>query len=191
MPPNERLREIMGALIPRLHDFTRDIELKPAEWCMKMVFLLQSAKASSDQRNNFILLSDLLGVSAVVDLVDGRDDEGATSATLLGPFYVPSQPVMASGANLIKDNPGEWMVFQGQVLSANGGALPHAVLEIWQNAPNGLYTAQDTDQPEDNLRCTLRANAEGRYSLRHRKTQSIQSAGGRHRRQIDESVQLA
>lgn len=163
--PNERLREILGALIPRLHDLIRDIELTPAEWRMTMDFLLQAAKASSDQRNDFILLSDLLGVSAVVDLVDGRDDARATSATLLGPFYVPGQPDMTSGADLIKDNPGERLVVQGQVLSANGGPLPHAVLEIWQNAPNGLYTVQDPDQPEDNLRCTLRADAEGKYSF--------------------------
>ena len=74
---------------------------------MTMDFLLQAAKASSDQRNDFILLSGLLGVSAGVDLVDGRDDEGATSATLLGPFDVQGQPDTTSGADLIKDNPGK------------------------------------------------------------------------------------
>jgi hypothetical protein len=158
----ERLWEILVVMIPRLHDLIRDIELTPAEWSMKMDFLLRAAKASSGQRNDFIGLSDLLGVSAVVDLVDGRDDEGATSTTLLGPFYLPGQPDMTSGADLIKDNPGERLVVQGQVLSANGGPLPHAVLEIGQNAPNGVYNVQDPDQPEDSLRCTLRADAEGK-----------------------------
>jgi protocatechuate 3,4-dioxygenase beta subunit len=180
---NERLREILGIVIPRLHELVRDIKLTPEEWRITMDFLLQAAKASGDQRNDFILLSDLLGVSATVDLVDGRDDEGATSATLLGPFYVPGQPDQDSGADLIKDNPGERMVVQGQVRSASGAPLPHAVLEIWQNAPNGLYTLQDPDQPDDNLRCTLRADADGRYSFATVKPESYKvredGAGGR------------
>ena len=111
--PHERLREILGALIPRPHDIIRDIDLTPAEWRMTMDFLLQAAKASSDQRNDFILLSGLLGVSAGVDLVDGWDDEGATSATLLGPFDVQGQPDTNSGADLIKDNPGERLLLRG------------------------------------------------------------------------------
>ena len=78
-----------------------------------MDFLLRAAKSSSDQRNDFIGLSDLLGVSAVVDLVDGRDSEGATSAMLLEPFYVPGQPDITSGAGLIKDNPRERLVLRG------------------------------------------------------------------------------
>jgi hydroxyquinol 1,2-dioxygenase len=160
-----RLREILALLIPRLHDFVRDIRLTPQEWEAAMEFLLRAAKASSDQRNEFILLSDLLGVSALVDLLDGKDDDGASITTVMGPFYVPGQPDKETGADLIKDNAGERVLVQGQVRSANGGPLPGAILEIWQNGPNGLYTVQDPEQPDDNLRCTLHADGDGNYSF--------------------------
>lgn len=162
---DERLREILTLLIPRLHDFVRDIKLTPSEWEAAMGFLLRAAQASSEQRNEFILLSDLLGVSGLVDLLDGKDDDGATITTLIGPFYVPGQPEKETGADLIKGNPGERVLVQGQIKSANGGPTPGAVIEIWQNGPNGLYTVQDPEQPDDNLRCTLHADDEGRYSF--------------------------
>jgi hydroxyquinol 1,2-dioxygenase len=177
-----RLREILGMLIPRMHEFVRDIKLTPQEWEAAMEFLLRAAKASSDQRNEFILLSDLLGVSALVDLQDGKDDAGASITTVLGPFYVPGQPDKEAGADLIKDNPGERILVQGQVRSANGGPLPGAILEIWQNGPNGLYTVQDPNQSDDNLRCTLHADGEGRYSFATVKpvpyTVPVDGAGG-------------
>ena len=162
---DERLNEILGILIPRLHDFIRDVNLTPPEWEAAMNFLLRAAKSSSDQRNEFILLSDLLGVSGLVDLLDRRGDEGASTTTLMGPFYVPGQPELQSGADLIKGNEGERVVVKGQVRSAEIGPLPAAVLEIWQNASNGLYTVQDPNQSEDNLRCTLHADGNGDYSF--------------------------
>lgn len=160
-----RKREIITLLIQRLHDFVREVKLTPQEWEEAMGFLLRAAEASSEQRNEFILLSDLLGVSALVDLQEGKDDDGATITTLMGPFYVPGQPEKETGADLIKDNPGERVLVQGQVRSVNGRPLPGAVLEIWQNGPNGLYTVQDPDQPDDNLRCTLHADENGNYSF--------------------------
>jgi hydroxyquinol 1,2-dioxygenase len=160
---DERLREILNLLIPRLHDFVRDIKLTPAEWEAAMEFLLRATKTTNEQRNEFILLSDLLGVSALVDLLDGHEDEGASITTLMGPFYVPGQPEREFGADLIQDNAGERVVVQGQIRSANGGPLPGATIEVWQNGPNGLYTVQDPGQPDDNLRCTLHADQDGRY----------------------------
>lgn len=160
-----RTREILTAMIRHLHDFVREVKLTPAEWEAAMGVLLRAAKISTDERNEFILLSDLLGVSALVDLLEGKDDEGASITTLMGPFYVPGQPDKETGADLIKDNPGERVLVQGQVRSANGGPLPGAILEVWQNGPNGLYTVQDPGQPDDNLRCTLHADGEGRYSF--------------------------
>ena len=160
-----RLREILAVLIPRLHDFVREVKLTPQEWEAAMDFLLLATKTTSEQRNEFILLSDLLGVSALVDLLDGKDDEGASISTLMGPFYVPGQPELPNGADLIKDNPGDRVVVCGQVRSANGGPVKGATLEVWQNGPNGLYTVQDPGQPDDNLRCTLQADENGRYSF--------------------------
>ncbi len=160
-----RFNEILGTLIPRLHNFVRDVKLTPAEWEAVMNFLLRAANSSNDQRNEFVLLSDLLGVSGLVDLLDRKDDEGASTTTLLGPFYVPGQPEVESGADLINDNEGERLVVKGQVISTKFGPLPGAVLEIWQNASNGLYAVQDPNQSENNLRCTLYADSEGNYSF--------------------------
>ena len=89
---DERTRELLAALVRHLHEFVREVRLTPKEWESVMGVLLRAGQASSEQRNEFILLSDLLGVSALVDLEDGRDDEGASISTLMGPFYVPGQP---------------------------------------------------------------------------------------------------
>ncbi len=180
--PDARLGEILNMLIPRLHDFVRDIKLTPEEWEAAMEFLLRAAEASSAQRNEFILLSDLLGVSTLVDLQEGKDDEGTSITTVMGPFYVPSQPDKEASTDLIKDNPGERIVVQGQVRSANGGPIAGAVLDIWQNGPNGLYTVQDPNQPDDNLRCMLHTDENGNYSFSTVKpvpyTVPVDGAGG-------------
>ena len=159
--PDPRLKEILSVLIPRLHDFVRDIGLTPAEWEAAMDFLLRAADIASEQRNEFILLSNLLGVSGLVDLMDGQGTPGASVTTLMGPFYVPGTPDVESGADLIDGNEGERVVVEGQVRSIDGSALAGATLEVWQNGPNGLYKVQDPDQPEHNLRalCTLTRTA--------------------------------
>lgn len=162
---DDRLREILSLLIPRLHDFVRDIRLTPAEWEAAMGFLARAAQTTDAERNEFILLSDLLGVSALVDLVDNKDLDGASVSTLMGPFYVPGQPDVESGADLIKDNEGERVLVQGRIRSTDGTPLAGAVVEVWQNGPNGLYTVQDPDQPDDNLRCTLHADGNGQYAF--------------------------
>lgn len=162
--PDARLREILEKLIPRLHEFIKDIKLTPQEWEVTMEFLLRAAKISSEQRNEFILLSDLLGVSGLVDLVDNQNDEGASMTTLLGPFYVPGQPPLESGGDLIKDNSGDRIIVKGQIRSTNGKPLGGAKVEIWQNSPESrLYTVQDSNQTDDNLRCTLLADENGAY----------------------------
>ena len=160
-----RLREILQILIPRLHELVREVRLTTAEWEQAMGFLARAAAATTPERNEFILLSDLLGVSGLVDLMAGGQAPGASVGTLMGPFYVPGTPDLQSGADLAKDNPGERLVVYGQVRSARGGAVPGATLEVWQNAPNGLYAVQDAAQPEHNLRGTIHADEDGNYSF--------------------------
>ena len=160
-----RLKQILGVLIPKLHDFVREVELTPQEWEGAMGFLYRAAKITDEQRNEFILLSDLLGVSALVDLMAGLQAPGASVTSLLGPFYAPGTPELSSGADLIKDNPGERLVVSGPVSNTDGTPLGGATLEIWQNADNGLYVVQDPTQADDNLRCTLRADQQGNYSF--------------------------
>jgi protocatechuate 3,4-dioxygenase beta subunit len=163
--PDPRTREILGVLVHRLHDFCREIRLTPAEWEQAMGFLQRAAEATSEQRNEFILLSDLLGVSALVDLMEGQADPKATITTLMGPFYVPGTPELGNGANLVGDNRGERLAVYGQIRNTAGEPVPGATLEVWQNGPNGLYTVQDPDQPEHNLRGTLYADSHGNYGF--------------------------
>lgn len=163
--PDARIREILGVLIPRLHEFVREVNLTPQEWEAAMGFLARAAEATTPERNEFILLSDLLGVSALVDLMEAQQDPKATITTLMGPFYVPGTPELGNGANLVGDNEGERIAVYGQVRNTDGQGIAGARLEIWQNGPNGLYTVQDPEQPEHNLRGTLHADENGNYSF--------------------------
>ena len=186
-----RTKEILSLLIRRLHDFVREVGLTPEEWEATMGFLARAAAATNEQRNEFILLSDLLGVSALVDLMEGQQDPKATITTLMGPFYVPGTPELPNGADLTGDNEGERIVLYGQVQNSDGKPLGGAQLEVWQNAPNGLYTVQDPEQSEHNLRGMLHADENGNYCFATVKPISYQvpddgaggelvRAGGRH-----------
>ncbi|MEQ9642261.1 MAG: dioxygenase [Alphaproteobacteria bacterium] len=160
---NKRVRELVGSLIKHMHDYVREVDLTPQEWEETMNFLLRAAKASSDERNEFILLSDLLGVSALVDLQEAAKDPAATITTVLGPFYLPGTPEVPYGANLIGDNDGERILVRGQIKNTAGQPVPNARIEVWQNANNGLYKVQDPEAPEHNLRATLHCDDQGRY----------------------------
>lgn len=177
-----RTGEILNLLIRRLHDFVREVNLTPQEWEAAMGVLARAAATTDEDRNEFILLSDLLGVSALVDLMDGRQDRKASITTLMGPFYVPGTPVMQNGADLTGDNDGERIVVYGRIRNSDETPLGGAQVEVWQNAPNGLYAVQDPEQPEHNLRGTLYADENGNYAFATAKPISYQvpddSAGG-------------
>jgi protocatechuate 3,4-dioxygenase beta subunit len=177
-----RTGEILTLLIQRLHDFVREVKLTPGEWEAAMEILARAAATTNAERNEFILMSDLLGVSALVDLMEGHQDKKATITTLMGPFYVPGTPVMGNGADFSAGNDGERIVVYGQIRGTDDAPLGGAQIEIWQNAPNGLYAVQDPDQPQHNLRGTLHADENGNYAFATAKPISYQvpedSAGG-------------
>lgn len=160
---DKRLRELIAGLIKHMHDYVREVDLKPQEWEDAMNFLLRAAKASSDERNEFILLSDLLGVSALVDLQEAAKDPEATITTVLGPFYTPGTPEVRYGASLIGANKGQRILVRGQIRNTRGEPVPGAKIEVWQNADNGLYKVQDPEAPEHNLRATMHTDKQGRY----------------------------
>jgi protocatechuate 3,4-dioxygenase beta subunit len=160
---DKRLRELIASLVKHLHAYVREVDLKPQEWEDSMNFLLRAAQASSPERNEFILLSDLLGVSALVDLQEAAKDPAATITTVLGPFYLPGTPEVPYGASLIGDNEGNRILVRGKILNTKGEPVPNATIEIWQNANNGLYKVQDPEAPEHNLRGTTHTDEAGRY----------------------------
>jgi catechol 1,2-dioxygenase len=161
--PNPRLKEVMSSLIRHLHAFVCEVELTEEEWISGIQFLTSTGQMCNDKRQEFILLSDTLGVSMLVDAINHRLASGATESTVFGPFYREGAEEMPMGASISKDGRGEPTVVMGQVLSTDGTPLPHALLDVWETNENGLYEQQDPDQPEMNLRGKFRTDNEGRY----------------------------
>jgi protocatechuate 3,4-dioxygenase beta subunit len=158
-----RFKQVLTSLIRHLHAFARDVELAPEEWAAAMGFLWRAGQISDDKRNEFILTSDTLGLSSLVDILHSRRGEGGTEFSLLGPFYQDDSPELAVGGDLIGDNGGKQLLVSGRVLSVGDEPLGGALLDVWQTAGNGLYPAQDPAQPADNLRRKMRADGDGCY----------------------------
>lgn len=159
-----RFKRISAALIRHLHDFIREVELQPAEWLAAIGFLTRTGQACDSQRQEFILLSDLLGASMLVDAIANRKPAGATASSVLGPFYAEGAPERAIGSDLAAA-PGARVQVSGKVVDLQGNAIPGATLDVWQTAPNGLYHMQDAAQPEHHLCGKLRSGADGRYAF--------------------------
>jgi protocatechuate 3,4-dioxygenase beta subunit len=163
-PPDPRLRELLGALISHLHAFVTETRLTPEEWLAAVRFLTATGHTCDDERQEFILLSDVLGVSSLVDLVNAA--EGATESTVLGPFYVPGAPHRAMGEPIGRPQDGTPTLVRGRVTSVDGRPLEGATLDVWQCASNGLYDTQDPRQPPFNLRGVFTTGPDGRYEFR-------------------------
>jgi catechol 1,2-dioxygenase len=165
--PDPRLREIIQGAVRHLHAFTREVGLTEAEWLAGVGFLTAVGQMCDDRRQEFILLSDTLGLSSLVDIVAHGADEHATESTILGPFYVPGSPWRESGETIAEsDDTGAPTLVTGAVRSLDGTSLGGAVLDVWQTASNGLYAVQDDAQPDGNMRGRFRADGGGRYAFR-------------------------
>jgi protocatechuate 3,4-dioxygenase beta subunit len=161
-----RVQEVMELLIRHLHAFVREASLSHEEWRDAIEFLTRTGKMCSDNRQEFILLSDILGVSMLVDAVNNRAGAGLTDSTVLGPFYAGPQPELQHGDPiLLRDEDGSPLVVKGTVRSRNGDPIPNALVEVWQTAPNQLYDVQDDTQPEGHLRASFRTDARGNFSF--------------------------
>ena len=161
--PNPRLKAVMTSLITHVHDFIRDVELTQDEWGLAIQFLTRTGQLCDDKRQEFILLSDITGVTMLVDAINHRSPDGATESTIFGPFYREGAAELPMGASISQDGRGEPAVVMGRVLSTNGTPISNALLDIWETNENGLYEQQDPDQPDMNLRGKFRADGEGRY----------------------------
>ena len=162
--PDPRLRELLTALISHLHAFAEQTRLTQQEWLAGLEFLTATGRTCDDRRQEFILLSDVLGLSSLVDLVNAAD--GATESTVLGPFYVPGAPERRMGEQIGRPEDGSPALVRGQVTDLAGLPLDGATLDIWQASSNGLYDTQDPQQPPFNLRGIFRTGPDGRYEFR-------------------------
>ncbi|MCA8315079.1 intradiol ring-cleavage dioxygenase [Burkholderia multivorans] len=163
--PNPRVRMLMQSLVRHLHAFVRETELTEAEWMAAIRFLTETGQMCDDVvRQEFILLSDTLGVSMLVDAINHRLATGATETTVFGPFYIEGMPDRAYGENMALTS-GTPALVHGRVLTTGGAPVPDAVLDVWQTADNGMYSGQDPAQPHGNLRGRYRTDAQGRYAI--------------------------
>lgn len=159
-----RAREVLCALAKHLHAFVRETNLTHAEWMAALMALTRAGEISTPARNEFILFSDLLGVSALVDMVN--TPPGATSCSNLGPFHQRGAPPIPNGGDLWKGQAGEPLLVLGRVLDgATGASIAGATLDLWQNADNGLYAVQDAAQPEKNYHGLLTCAADGSFAF--------------------------
>jgi catechol 1,2-dioxygenase len=164
--PDPRLRRIMLSLIGHLHAFVKEVELTEAEWFQAIEALTEAGKMCSDKRQEFILFSDTLGVSMVVDLIDHRKPEGATESTVFGPFHRLGAPELPAGGNIApRDRTGVPTLVSGRVLDLDGKPVAGAVLDVWQTQTNGLYDSQDQSLDGLHMRGKFRSDAEGRYLI--------------------------
>jgi catechol 1,2-dioxygenase len=162
-----RLRELLTGLIQHLHAFARETRLTQAEWERAIGFLTETGQTCTDTRQEFILLSDVLGLSMLVETINGDRAAGSTESTVLGPFHMTESPVRELGANIDLVGGGEPCVVSGRIVSGDGTPLPGAVLDVWQADGNGFYDVQRPDvQPPGNGRGLFTTDAEGRFWFR-------------------------
>jgi hydroxyquinol 1,2-dioxygenase len=162
-----RFRFLIEKLVTHLHAYARETDLKPGEWKTALDFLYRAGKISDDARNEFMLTSDVLGLSSLVDLLQSasRTNKGATERSVLGPFHAEGSPLLEVGGDLKRNNSGETLLVRGRVLDTAGNPITGATLDFWQASANGLYWQQDPMQDTNNLRCKMITGEEGRYAF--------------------------
>jgi protocatechuate 3,4-dioxygenase beta subunit len=163
--PDARLRELLSALTRHLHAFVAEARPSTAEWERAVEFLTAAGKACTDTRQEVIMLSDVLGVSTLVETLGG-DEEQATAQTVLGPFHVVDSPPRELGAS-ITDVGAPSCLVEGQVTDPDGTPLAGASIDVWQADEHGNYDVQTPEtQPAGNLRGPFTTDGEGRFFFR-------------------------
>ena len=160
---NPRLREVMGALVKHLHAFAKEVNLTHGEWEQGINFLKRTGDISDAERDEFVLLSDVLGLSSLVDMLHNTPE--GTSSSVLGPFHITGAPDLPIGGDMKGGFDGTVMVSEGIVKDADGTPIKGATVDIWQTAPNGLYSSQDPDQDTYSFHGLQTTGADGRYAF--------------------------
>ena len=162
---DERLRELVEALVRHLHGFVREVGLTEQEWCAAIRALVETGEMTDDRRNEFILWSDTLGLSMLVDALAHEKPPGATESTIMGPFWAEGSPLREYGDAIFERAVGVPTLTHGRVLDIGGGSIAGAELDVWQNDANALYSVQDPETPEDHLRGRFLTRDDGSYAF--------------------------
>ncbi|WP_210583315.1 intradiol ring-cleavage dioxygenase [Streptomyces sp. GESEQ-35] len=158
-----RLREILESFTRHLHSFVREVEPNQGEWEGAIDFLTAIGRMCDDKRQEFILFSDVMGVSMLVDAINNRKPQGATESTVLGPFHVIESPVRKLGEDIAVDHTSPRCLVRGRVLTLAGVPVPGAQVDVWQADDEGFYDIQKPDAPDQDLRGLFTADEEGRF----------------------------
>jgi hydroxyquinol 1,2-dioxygenase len=161
-----RVKQVSEALVRHLHNFLREIEPTFEEWQAGVQILTEVGKKCSDTRQEFILLSDTLGASMLVDAINHRLPAGATETTVLGPFFVQNAPAMELGADISPGMPGEPLFVEGTIRSVNGKPLVGAIIDAWHSDKDGYYDVQHYDAGgETTMRARFVADQSGGFNF--------------------------
>lgn len=164
---NPRLAEVMGCLVKHLHAFAKEVHLTQDEWEAGIDFLTKTGQICSGERQEFILLSDVLGFSMLVDAINNRRPAGATESTVFGPFHVADAPVRAMGDDICLDGKGEPCWFEGRVVDLEGRPISGACVDVWSDNADGFYDVQQPGvQPQWNNRGRFFTGPDGAYAFR-------------------------
>jgi hydroxyquinol 1,2-dioxygenase len=163
-----RTAQLMSSLVEHLHAFARENQLTMEEWFEATEWLSRTGQISDDKRKEFILLSDVLGLSMMLELMHDDKPEAATQNTLLGPFYIPGSPEIPYGGRLpgLGDDDGTPLIVSGTVRGLDGQPIAGAVVDIWQNDHNGIYEAQMDPGVPPHCRGIQKSRADGSYMFR-------------------------
>ena len=158
--PDPRLKTVMSSIVRHLHQVVKEVEPTQEEWMAAIEFLTATGHMCDEWRQEFILLSDTLGVSMLVDAINNRKPSGATESTVLGPFHVSDAPRLEHGATICLDGKGEPLVISGRVCSTDGAPIAGALLDVWQANDEGFYDVQQPGiQPKWNHRGAFKRSA--------------------------------
>ena len=161
--PSARSRSLLVGLAGHLHSFVRENKLTQAEWTAAIDGLTRAMKFTDDKRNEYILFSDLLGVSSLVDMVNAATS--GTPSSVLGPFHIEGAPELANGGDLWRGQIGEPLVVSGRITDERGEPAKGTILALWQNGGNGLYSQQDTTAPPTNYHARLTVGPDGSFAF--------------------------
>ncbi len=164
---DKRTKFLVDTLVKHMHAFVKEARPTMDEWMYGINYLTRVGHMCNDWRQEFILLSDVLGISMLVETLNHEKMSGETESTVLGPFYIPDAPAYENGANICLDGKGEPVWVQGRVLNAKGKPIAGAKIEVWQANEDGFYDVQQKGiQPDMNLRGVFTADKDGHYSFR-------------------------
>ncbi|KAG6815099.1 hypothetical protein H0H93_010979, partial [Arthromyces matolae] len=163
---DERTKFIFQSLVNHLHAFVRETSITSEEWMTAIQFLTRTGQMCSDIRQEFILLSDALGVSTLVDTINNAKPPTATEATVLGPFFTEDAAHVPNGETIASEGKGDYMFVEGRVLDTKGNPIAGAIIDTWETDNNGLYDTQYSEREKPDCRGRLTSAEDGSYSFR-------------------------